>query len=93
MQTHKCGTCSSTQPKQSIVYEYGWTLYSRNTMDVADFVVSINDVILNRSYRDMKVRAFYVKSLHKIGTMKLSLLGYNNFDFNKIDYFIYRYQV
>ena len=35
-------------------------------MDVAHFVVSTNDVILNRSCRDMKVEASYVNSLHKI---------------------------
>ena len=60
-------------------------------MNVSHFVVSTNDVILNCSCRDMEVRASYVKSLHKIETMKQSLLGYNTVDFNKTDYFVYKY--
>ena len=43
----------------------GWTRYFRETMDAARFVVSTNDVILNRSGRDMKVGVSYVKCLHK----------------------------
>ena len=37
----------------------------RDTMDAVHFVVNINNVILNRSCRDMKVGASYVKGLHK----------------------------
>ena len=50
--------------------EDGWAPYSRIAMDAAHFVVSTNEVILNRSCRDMEVGASYVKSLHKTGTMK-----------------------
>ena len=39
-------------------------------MVAAHFVVSTNDVVLHRSYKDMEVWAFYVKSLRKLGTMK-----------------------
>ena len=39
-------------------------------MDATHFVISTNDVILNRSCRDMEVGALYVKSLCKTGTMK-----------------------
>ena len=35
--------------------------YSGNIMDVVYFVVSTNDVILNRSCRNMKVWASYIK--------------------------------
>ena len=38
----------------------------RDTMDAAHIVNNTNDVILNRSCRGMKERAFYVKGLHKI---------------------------
>ena len=62
-------------------------------MDATRFVVSTNDVILNRLCRDIEVGVSYVKSLHKTGTMKQLLLGYNTVDFNKTDYFIYRYPV
>ena len=34
-------------------------------MNVNRFVISTNDVILNRSCRDMEVMTSYVKSLHK----------------------------
>ena len=37
---------------------------------MARFVVITNDVILNRSCRDMKVGTSYVNSLHKTRTMK-----------------------
>ena len=33
-------------------------------------LVSTINVILNCSYRDMEIRASYVKSLHKYGTIK-----------------------
>ena len=39
-------------------------------MDATCFVVNTNDVILNHSCEDIKVRASYVKNLHKTGTMK-----------------------
>ena len=39
--------------------------YSGDTINATHFVVSTNDVIPNRSCRDMKVEAYYVKSLHK----------------------------
>ena len=39
-------------------------------MDATRFVVSTNDVILNRLCRDIEVGVSYVKSLHKTGTMK-----------------------
>ena len=53
-------------------------------MDAIRSVVSINDMILNRSCRDMRVEASYVKSLHKTGTMKYSLLSYNTVDYIKL---------
>uniref|UniRef100_A0A9I9E9D9 Uncharacterized protein n=1 Tax=Cucumis melo TaxID=3656 RepID=A0A9I9E9D9_CUCME len=37
-------------------------------MDVARSVVNTNDVILNRSCRDIRVGASYVNGLHKTGT-------------------------
>ena len=52
-----------------MVYEKGWVPYYGNTMDAAYFVVSTNDVILNRSCRDMKVETFYVNILHKTGPL------------------------
>ena len=58
--------------------------YFGNTMDATHSVVSTNDVILNRSCRDMKVGALYVKSLHKARTMKYSLLSYNIVDYKKL---------
>ena len=39
-------------------------------MDATCFVVSTNDVILNRSSEDMEVGASYVKSLHKTRTIE-----------------------
>ena len=53
-------------------------------MDATRFVVSTNDVILNRSYRDMEMGASYVKSFHKTETMKQSLLSYNTVDYIKL---------
>ena len=39
-------------------------------MDATRFVVSTNDMILNRSCKDIEVGVLYVKSLHKTKTMK-----------------------
>ena len=39
-------------------------------MDATHFVVSTDDVILNRSCRNIEVGASYVKSLHKTGTIE-----------------------
>ena len=39
-------------------------------MDAARSVVSTNDVILNRSCRDMGMGVPYVNGLHKTGTTK-----------------------
>ena len=57
-----------------------WTPYSEDTIDATRFIVSTNNVILNRSCSDMQMGASYVKSLHKIGTMKYSFLSYNIVD-------------
>ena len=43
----------------------GCVPYFAKTMDVARFVVSTKNVIMNRSSRDMEMRASYVSSLHK----------------------------
>ena len=43
----------------------GLAPYYDDIMNAARFVISINDVILNCSCRDIKVEASYVKSLHK----------------------------
>ena len=51
--------------------------YSDKIVDAVCFVVSTNDVILNRSCRDMKVETSYVKSLHKIGLLNGNFLRYN----------------
>ena len=53
-------------------------------MDVARFVANMNDVILNCSYRDMEVKPSYLKSLHRTGTMKQSLLSYNIVEYIKL---------
>ena len=39
-------------------------------MDAVCFIVSTNDVIMNCSCGDMKMKPSYVKSLHKTETMK-----------------------
>ena len=48
------------------------------------FIVSTNDVILNRSCKDREVGTSYVKSLHKTRAMKYSLLSYNIIDCIKL---------
>ena len=62
----------------------GWMPYSGNAMDATHLVVSTNDVILNHSCRDMEMGVSYVKSLHKIGTMKQSFSSYNTIDYIKL---------
>ena len=49
-------------------------------MDAIRFVVSTNDVIINRSYIDMKVGIAHAKSLHKTKQLNSHFLCYDTFD-------------